>query len=225
MFCRHCGRQLPDDSDFCPSCGTKTLKEEEPGEEALSSPIRADGETYASTVPVPSEQAATPVASPAVQIDADTSPHTSYQSLGYLTAIFGVLSFLYSMYKTLMDYGNLNLDYINWDYFIWSLSHDAMLQVAIVVPLLILAGFLGLGIAISKSRPRVARSLTWTALGWWFVTAWVAALLNLELKESVAIGSVVSGMLYGAAVLLFLLRTRRSRVKADARLERTTGKQ
>lgn len=23
MFCRKCGKQIPDDSDFCPKCGTR----------------------------------------------------------------------------------------------------------------------------------------------------------------------------------------------------------
>ena len=27
MFCRHCGKQIPDDSKFCPGCGAETALE------------------------------------------------------------------------------------------------------------------------------------------------------------------------------------------------------
>lgn len=38
MFCRKCGKEIPDDSDFCPKCGTRNAVDMEAGGVDLSKP-------------------------------------------------------------------------------------------------------------------------------------------------------------------------------------------
>lgn len=52
MFCRKCGKQIPDDSDFCPKCGTRNVIELGTGGVDLSKPGTAK-----SNVPVVAKQA------------------------------------------------------------------------------------------------------------------------------------------------------------------------
>ena len=75
MFCRHCGKRLPDDSKFCTYCGKSVVIEDEgasAGQEAAPAPATAPIEAAAATAPVGAAPATVPTApAPAAEAAAD----------------------------------------------------------------------------------------------------------------------------------------------------------
>lgn len=80
MFCRHCGKRLPDDSKFCTYCGKSVVIEDE-GASAGQGPEPASTEAAPATVPTeaasataPVEAAPTPASETAADTPADDAP-------------------------------------------------------------------------------------------------------------------------------------------------------
>jgi hypothetical protein len=108
----------------------------------------------------------------------------SYRKMGIWTIVYAVASILFSI----IGLGK---------------TSTSTKSIAIIGGILLLAPFLGLGIAILRVRPRTARILSWLSLLWWFV--FFLLVMIVDPKDIAA-----TGWLYGLFVLAFLMRTRHS---------------
>ncbi|WP_270847811.1 zinc-ribbon domain-containing protein [Candidatus Collinsella stercoripullorum] len=73
MFCRHCGKRLPDDSKFCTYCGKSVVIEDE-GASAGQAPEPASTEAAPAPATAPVEAAPAPAAETAADVSTDDAP-------------------------------------------------------------------------------------------------------------------------------------------------------
>lgn len=85
MYCRYCGKELPEDAVFCPACGKKAERDGEPFSEYTEGGGRAADARPARTAPY---------ARP------DDTPNAGWAVLGFLFPLVGLI--LYLVWKDTM---------------------------------------------------------------------------------------------------------------------------
>ncbi len=79
MYCRYCGKELPEDAVFCPACGKKTERDGEPFSEYTEGGGRAADARPARTAPY---------ARP------DDTPNAGWAVLGFFFPLVGLILYL-----------------------------------------------------------------------------------------------------------------------------------
>lgn len=131
MFCEKCGKEMPDTSEFCPSCGA-------PAEPEAAVPVGEDAPTESEPVVTAKEETPPPPkASPGVSKDLTKPLSTaSYFGMFFLMA-FPLIRLIMLLVWSFSDNVNVNKKHFAHAVFIWVLVSLILIIVATIVSFIV----------------------------------------------------------------------------------------